>query len=56
VKELSGIERAINASAISLINGIQARLKERPAGTDVKLLIRKSGNGTDTRYTVDHAN
>jgi hypothetical protein len=56
IKELSGFERAINASAISLINGLQARLKERPKGTDVKLLIKKTGTGADTRYIVEHAN
>ena len=56
VKELSGIERVLNASAISLINGLQIRLKERPVGEDVKLLIRKSGNGTETKYIVDHVN
>jgi hypothetical protein len=56
VKELSGIEREVNASAVSLITGIQGKLREKPAGTDVKLLIKKSGSGTDTRYVVEHAN
>jgi hypothetical protein len=56
VKELSGIERVVNASAVSLISGLQDRLKEKPAGTDVKLLIKKSGVGTETRYTVEHVN
>jgi hypothetical protein len=56
VKELSGIERVINASAVSLINGLQSRLNERPKGTDVKLLIKKTGNGAERRYTVEHTN
>ena len=57
VKETpSGIERVVNASAVSLINSIQSRLKEKPAGTDVKLLVKKSGTGTETRYTADHVN
>jgi hypothetical protein len=52
----SNIERIVNASAISLITGIRARLKERPAGTDVKLLIKKTGVGSETRYIPEHAN
>jgi hypothetical protein len=57
VKDIpSNIERIVNASAISLITGIRARLKERPAGTDVKLLVKKSGNGSEVRYQVEHAN
>lgn len=57
VKELrSGIERIVNASAVSLINGLRTRLREKPIGTDVPLLIKKSGTGTDTRYIVEHAN
>jgi hypothetical protein len=55
VKELSGIERLVNASAVSLINGLRNRLKEKPKGTDVPLLVRKIGTGTDTRYLVEHA-
>lgn len=51
----SGIERTVNASAVSLIRGIQDRLKEKRQGADVKLLIRKSGTGTETRYVVEHA-
>lgn len=55
VKELSGIEREVNASAVSLITGIQSKLKEKPQGTDIQLLVKKSGAGTDTRYIVEHA-
>jgi hypothetical protein len=51
----SGIERIVNASAVSLISGIQSRLKEKPQGTDVPLLIKKTGVGTDTKYVVEHA-
>ena len=43
VRELSGIERIVNASAVSLIRGIQDRLKEKPQGTDVRLLVKKTG-------------
>jgi hypothetical protein len=56
VKELSGIERIVNASAISLIYALRVKLGEKPKGTDVKLLVKKSGTGMDTRYTVEHAN
>jgi hypothetical protein len=56
VRELSGIERIVNASAVSLINGLRTRLKEKPIGQDVPLLVKKSGTGTDTRYIVEHAN
>jgi hypothetical protein len=56
VKELSGVERVVNASAVSLISGLQSRLKEKSPGIDVKLLVRKTGVGTDTRYNVEHAN
>jgi hypothetical protein len=56
VKELSGIERIVNASAVSLISGLQSRLKEKPAGTDVPLLVKKTGIGTDTKYVIEHAN
>lgn len=52
----SGIERVVNASAATLIRGLQHRLKERPSGTDVPLIITKTGTGTDTRYAVEHAN
>jgi hypothetical protein len=56
VKELSGIERIVNASAVSLISGLQSRLKEKPTGTDVPLLVKKTGIGTDTKYVIEHAN
>jgi hypothetical protein len=56
VRELSGIERVVNASAVSLINGLRTRLNEKPKGQDVPLLIKKSGTGTETRYIVEHAN
>jgi hypothetical protein len=56
VRELSGIERIVNASAVSLINGLRTRLKEKPTGTDVSLVVKKTGIGTDTRYVVEHAN
>jgi hypothetical protein len=52
----SGIERVVNASAATLIRGLQQRLKERLPGTDVPLLIKKTGIGTDTKYLVEHAN
>lgn len=55
VKELSGIERILNASAVSLITGIQNRLKEKALGTDMTLLVKKTGSGTETRYVVEHA-
>jgi hypothetical protein len=51
----SGIERIVNAGAISMITGIQTRLKEKPPGTDVPLLIKRTGTGTDTKYVVEHA-
>lgn len=55
VKEpASGIERVVNASAATLVRGLQQRLKEKPAGTDVALHIKKSGTGTDTKYVVEH--
>jgi hypothetical protein len=56
VKESSGVERVVNASAVSLISGLQTRLKEKPSGTDVPLLVRKTGAGTDTKYVIEHAN
>jgi hypothetical protein len=51
----SGIERIVNASAVSLIAGLQSRLKEKPQGTDVPMLVKKTGIGTDTRYVIEHA-
>jgi hypothetical protein len=51
----TGIERAVNASAVSLIRGLRERLREKPSGTDVPLLVKKSGVGADTRYVVEHA-
>jgi hypothetical protein len=51
----SAIERIVNASAISLISGLQVRLKERQPKTDVPLLVRKMGTGTDTKYVIEHA-
>jgi hypothetical protein len=56
-KELeSGIERVVNASASTLVRGLQQRLKEKPPGSNVAVLISKTGTGTDTRYVVEHAN
>ena len=55
VKEMSGIEREVNATAISLITGIRSRLKEKPPGTDVPLMVRKTGVGSDVRYLTEHA-
>jgi hypothetical protein len=49
------VERIVNASAITLITGLRARLREKPSGTDVPLLIKKTGVGTDTKYVVEHA-
>jgi hypothetical protein len=51
----TGIERAVNASAVSLIRSLRERLKEKPSGTDVPLLVKKSGVGADTRYVTAHA-
>jgi hypothetical protein len=52
----SGIERIVNASAVSLIRGLQEKLREKQQGTDVPLLVKKTGMGTETRYVVEHAN
>ena len=41
----SGMVRVVNASAATLIRGLQQRLRERPSGTDVPLLIKKTGSG-----------
>ena len=49
------VERIVNASAITLITGLRSRLRERTPGTDVPLLIKKTGVGTDTKYVVEHA-
>jgi hypothetical protein len=49
------VERTVNASAVTLITGLRARLREKPSGTDVPLLIKKTGVGTDTKYVVEHA-
>jgi hypothetical protein len=51
----SGIERVASTSAITLIRGLQNGLKEKLPGTDVPLLIKKSGEGTQTKYVVEHA-
>jgi hypothetical protein len=51
----NGIERSVNASAISLIRGLRERLREKPSGIDVPLLVKKSGVGTETKYVVEHA-
>jgi len=51
-----GIERTVNASALSYVDAVEARLKERPFGVDVKLRIKKTGIGSDTRYSADHVN
>jgi hypothetical protein len=50
------VERIVNASAVTLITGLRARLREKPSGTDVPLLIKKTGMGTETKYLVEHAN
>jgi hypothetical protein len=52
----NGVERTVNASAVSLIRGLRERLREKPSGTDVALLVKKTGVGTDTKYVVEHAN
>jgi hypothetical protein len=51
-----GIERIVNASALSYVDAVEAKLKERPFGTDVKLRIKKTGIGSDTRYTAEFVN
>jgi hypothetical protein len=48
----SGIERVVNASAVTLISGLRARLREKPSGIDVPLLIKRSDVGTDTKYVA----
>jgi hypothetical protein len=52
----NGIERTVNASAVSLIRGLRERLREKSSGIDVPLLVKKTGTGTDTKYVVEHAN
>ena len=52
----AGIERIVNASAITLITEVRDRLKERPKGTDVKLRVNKSGSGMDVKYKAEHVN
>jgi|SRR5919197_4562219 hypothetical protein len=49
------VERIVNASAVTLITGLRTRLREKPSGTDVPLLIKKTGISTDTKYMVEHA-
>ena len=51
----NSIERTVNASAITLIRALRERLREKPSGTDVPLLVKKTGVGTDTKYVVDYA-
>ena len=55
VKELSGVERVVNGSAISLVNGLQMRLREKPKRTDVPLHVKKTGTGMDVKYIIEHA-
>jgi hypothetical protein len=50
------MERTVNASALSYVNSVEEILGQRPSGTDVKLRIKKSGTGSDTRYTAESVN
>jgi hypothetical protein len=51
----SGVERVVPASAVTLITGLRTRLREKPPATDVSLLVKRTGTGTDTKYVVEHA-
>ena len=51
----TGVERIVPASAVSLITGVRTRLRDKPQGIDVSLLIKRSGVGADTKYVVEHA-
>jgi hypothetical protein len=51
-----GVERIVNASALSYVDAVEAKLAEKPAGTDVKLRIKKTGNGSDARYGAEFVN
>jgi hypothetical protein len=46
-----GMERTVNASALSYVNAVEEILAKKPSGTDVKIRLKKTGSGSDTRYT-----
>lgn len=50
------VERVVNASALSYVNAVEEILAQRPSGTDTKLKIKKTGTGSDTRYTAESVN
>ena len=47
------MERTVNASALSYVNAVEEKLAQRPSVTEVKLRIKKTGTGNDTRYTAE---
>jgi hypothetical protein len=51
-----GSERIVNASALSYVDAVETKLKERPFGQDVRLRIKKTGVGSDTRYNAELLN
>jgi hypothetical protein len=51
-----GMERIVNASALSYVDAVESKLNEKPFGTDVKLRIKKTGIGSETRYSAESVN
>jgi hypothetical protein len=51
-----GMERIVNASALSYVNAVEEILTQKPSGTDVKIRVKKTGSGSDTRYTGEFVN
>lgn len=43
----------VNASALSYVNAVEEILAKQPSGTDVKIKIKKTGIGSETRYTAE---
>ena len=48
-----GMERIVNASALSYVNAVEEILAQKPSGTDVKIKVKKTGSASDTRYTAE---
>ena len=51
-----GMERIVNASALSYVDAVEEILARMPSGTDVKIKIKKTGTGSETRYSADLVN
>lgn len=48
-------ERTVMASAMSYVDAVETVLSQKPFGQDVRIRVKRTGTGSDTRYSAEAA-